>query len=74
MPRAYNLKIYVSADRDQTTLYEYGFAQWGEECADLYYDALIDDFQKLCDNPWYPAVDDIRPGYRRSLCGIFSVY
>ncbi len=74
MPRAYTLKISASADRDLATLYEFGFAQWGEERADLYYDALIDHFRKLCANPFlYPTVDDIRPGYRRSLCGVHSV-
>jgi toxin ParE1/3/4 len=75
MPRTYKLKISASSDRDLATLYEYGFVQWGEERADLYYDALIDHFQHLCDNPFlYAAVDDIRPGYRRSVCGVHGIY
>jgi len=75
MPRTYELKISAAADRDLATLYEYGFVHWGEDRADLYYDALIDHFQRLCDNPFlYPAADDIRPGYRRSICGVHSIY
>lgn len=75
MPRKYRLRISASADRDLTTIYEYGFMLWGEERADIYFDALIEHFRQLCDNPFlYAAVDDIRPGYRRSVCGVHSIY
>lgn len=75
MTRTYKLKISASAERDLATLYEFGFVQWGEERADLCYDALIDHFQHLCDNPFlYATVDEIRPGYRRSICGVHSIY
>ncbi|POF31675.1 type II toxin-antitoxin system RelE/ParE family toxin [Roseibium marinum] len=75
MPPKYKLKTSLSAERDLATIYEYGFVQWGEERADLYYDALIDHLQQLRDTPFlYAAVDDIRPGYRRSNCGVHSIY
>ncbi|WP_298959425.1 type II toxin-antitoxin system RelE/ParE family toxin [uncultured Roseibium sp.] len=75
MPRKYRLKLSASADRDLTAIYDYGFIQWGEERADLYYDALIDHLDQLCDNPFlYAAVDDIRPGYRRSIFRAHTVY
>lgn len=75
MPQNYRLKISASADRDLTAIYEYGFTQWGEERADAYYDALTHHLHQLCDNPLlYAAVDDIRPGYRRSVSGVHSVY
>jgi toxin ParE1/3/4 len=75
MPRTYKLKLSEVADRDLSALYEYGFVQWGEERADLYYDALTDHFRQLCDNPFlYAAADEIRPGYRRSICGVHSIY
>ncbi|WP_227498660.1 type II toxin-antitoxin system RelE/ParE family toxin [Synechococcus sp. PCC 7336] len=32
-------------------------------------------FSDLGENPLlYPAVDDIRAGYRRSVCGVHSIY
>ena len=75
MPDQYQLKISAIADQDLKSIYEYGFAQWGEQRADLYFDALIAHFQHLCDNPFlYAAVDEIRPGYRRSVCGSHSVF
>jgi toxin ParE1/3/4 len=71
----YNLKISAGADSDLDLIYEYGFRQWGEEKADIYYDGLINHFSQLCDNPFiYAAVDEIRVGYRRSVCGMHSVY
>jgi len=36
---------------------------------------LIERFDKLAEQPLlYPAVDDIREGYRRSVCGTDSIY
>lgn len=71
----YKLKISASADHDLDAIYEYGFKHWGEEQADIYYDGLINHFDQLCENPFiYATVDDIRAGYRRSICGVHSVY
>ena len=36
---------------------------------------LIERFDKLAEQPLlYPTVDDIREGYRRSVCGTDSIY
>lgn len=71
----FKLKISADADRDLAALYEYGFTQWGEEQADRYFDALLTHLEQLCKNPLlYAAVDYIRPGYRRSVCGSHSIY
>ncbi len=75
MPGKYKLKISAVADANLDSIYEYGFTQWGEEKADTYYDALISHFQQLCENPFlYAAIDDVRPGYRRSVSGSHSIY
>lgn len=75
MPRRYKLKISTVADGDLNAIYEYGFRQWGEAQADIYFNALIDHFNDLCENPFlYAAIDYIRVGYRRSVCGVHSVY
>ena len=71
----YRLQISAVAEEDLAGLYTEGMRSWGQAQADRYYDALIEHFDRLCENPLlYRAVDDIRPGYRRSVCGRHAVY
>ena len=55
-------------------------ARWGDEYhgikrSNQYRDALQAHFSELAANPLlYPAVAHIRPGYRRSVCGVHSIY
>ncbi len=55
-------------------------ARWGDEHhgvkrSNQYRDDLKAHFTFLAGNPLlYPAVGHIRPGYRRSVCGVHSVY
>ena len=75
MPDRFSLRLSTVAEADLAAIYEYGFRQWGERQADRYYDALLAHFELLCDNPFlFAAVDDIRPGYRRSVCGTHAIY
>ena len=49
--------------------------QFGSAQADRYFDGLFDRFDRLTENPLlYPAVDEIRAGYRRSVYGVHSIY
>ena len=58
----------------------FSIACWGDEHhgierSNQYRDDLKAHFMFLAENPLlYPAVDHIRPGYRRSVCGVHSVY
>ena len=71
----YSLQISAVAEDDLAGLYIEGLRTWGQAQADRYYDALIEHFDRLCENPLlYRAVDDVRPGYRRSICGRHAVY
>ncbi|MCG8379636.1 MAG: type II toxin-antitoxin system RelE/ParE family toxin [Proteobacteria bacterium] len=71
----YCLSISTEADYDLANLYEDGFIRWGEAQADQYYDDILSHFELLCDNPYlYRSVDEIREGYRRSVCGKHSIY
>lgn len=75
MTKRFNLILSRYADDDLASIYEYGFRTWGEAQADRYYDELLGHFDKLCENPFlYAAIDDVRPGYRRSVCGSHSIY
>ena len=68
-------RLREKADEDLGRLYEYGVIHYGQDRADRYYDGLIERFEQLAENPrLYPAVDHIRPGYRRSVYGCHSIY
>ena len=71
----HKLRITELADQDLNDLYSEGFITWGEEQADRYYDGLLNRFGRICEAPlMYPAVDDIREGYRRSVYEKHSIY
>lgn len=71
----YVLALSEEADQDLDNLYEEGIIKWGNAQADKYYDAILERFDVLCDTPYiYPAVDDIRQGYRRTVCGKHSIF
>ena len=72
---SYKLKIGVKAQNDLDDLYIDGFYQWGEIQADAYYDKFIERFDALVEQPLlYQKVDHVRVGYRRSVCGVHSIY
>lgn len=75
MPEKFDLRLSVVAEADLAALYEYGLVHWGERKADEYYDALIGHLDRLRENPFlYAPVEEIRPGYRRSVCGVHAIY
>ena len=70
-----NYKVSKEARADLERIWRYGLHKWGVDAADAYYTILIEHFDSLADQPFaYPAVDDIRKGYRRSVCQKGSVY
>lgn len=70
-----SFKLTEAAKLDLRRIYLRGLEEFGEAQADKYYNALFDRFQALAEQPLaYPAVEDLRPGYRRSVCGVDSIY
>ncbi len=70
---AYRLSDAALADLDR--IYEYGVLSFGLKQADDYYDGLVCQFQKVADMPLsYPAVDEIRAGYRRATYNSNSIF
>jgi len=68
-------RLSENAREDLRRIYRRGLREYGEAQADQYYNALFDRFEQIAEQPFlYPAVDDIREGYRRSVCGVDSIY
>ena len=68
-------RLTENAKEDLRRIYRRGLREYGEAQADEYYNALFDRFEEIAEQPLlYPAVDDIREGYRRSVCGVDSIY
>jgi toxin ParE1/3/4 len=68
-------RLTENAKEDLRRIYRRGLREYGEAQADEYYNALFDRFEQIVEQPFlYPAVDDIREGYRRSVCGVDSIY
>lgn len=68
-------RLTEDAKSDLMRIYSRGLREYGEVQADRYYNDFFDRFEQLAEQPLsYPAIDDIRAGYRRSVCGTDSIY
>ncbi|MDT0499179.1 type II toxin-antitoxin system RelE/ParE family toxin [Algiphilus sp. W345] len=68
-------RLSNSADQDFDSLYVYGVLTFGLEQADAYAAGMQARFTQIAEKPrLYQAVDDIRPGYRRSVYGSHAIY
>jgi len=70
-----NYKLSRKAENDLLDIALYGDEKYGEAESDKYREKLKKQFLILAESPLrYPAVDHIRVGYRRSVCGVHSIY
>lgn len=70
-----NYKKTKKADDDLKRIFDYGIDNFGVEQAIKYLNELEHRFEAIAENPlMYAAVDDIRQEYRRSVCGVHSIY
>jgi toxin ParE1/3/4 len=68
-------KLSNEAKMDLARIYWRGVEEFGELQADRYYEALFQRFDDIAEAPYeYQAVDHIREGYRRSVCGVDAIY
>lgn len=68
-------KLSREAKMDLARIYWRGVEEFGELQAIRYYEALIRRFGDIAEAPYkYQAVDHIRASYRRSVCGVDSIY
>lgn len=70
-----NYRLSENAKLDLKRIYLYGLRLYGEEQADKYFNDFFEKFEQIAEQPLlFPAVDEIRPGYRRCICGIDNIY
>ena len=63
------------ASEDLIAIAIYGDEKYGIAQSNKYRDQLKQRFTLLAKHPLqYPAVDHVRPGYRRSICGAHSIF
>lgn len=68
-------RLSQRARNDLIAIAQYGDEHFGVAQSDRYRDQLKQRFAVLAEQPeLYPAVDHIRAGYRRSVCGAHSIY
>ncbi len=68
-------RLTQKAEHDLLNIASYGIEQFGVERSRQYYNKLKQHFDKLAEQPeLYPLVEHVRKGYRRSICGVHSIY
>ena len=68
-------RLTNAAQEDMDQLLDQGIDNYGIEAAIDYYDKIEKRFTSLLEQPYqYPTVNEIRVGYRRSACGVHSIY
>ena len=68
-------RLSTTAEDDLIRIYKYGLENFGEVRAEKYFNAFFNYFKAIADNPYaFEAVDHIKPGYRKCVCGVDSIY
>lgn len=68
-------RLSSDAKMDLARIYWRGVGAFGELQAERYYEAFFRRFDEIAESPFkYQAVDHVREGYRRSVCGAGSIY
>ena len=68
-------RLAAEAKDDLIGIHQFGLREFGETKADEYFWQLIQRFEVLAETPLlYQEVAEIREGYRRSVCGVHSIY
>lgn len=68
-------RLSEAAKEDLIAIAQYGDEHFGVAQSNRYRDQFEQQFSVLAEQPeLYPTVDHIREGYRRSVCGVHSIY
>lgn len=68
-------KLSKVAKEDLIRIHHYGVKKFGMKQADKYFESFFVNFELIAENPYlFESVDYIKPGYRRCVCGVDSIY
>jgi toxin ParE1/3/4 len=68
-------KLSEVAKEDLIRIYNYGAKTFGESQAEKYFNTFFEYFEDIADRPFsFEAVDHIKAGYPRCVCGVDSIY
>lgn len=68
-------RLSKAAENDLIQIAEYGYEQFGVTQSNKYRDQLKRRFVLIVKQPlFFPEVNHIHEGYRRSVCGSHSIY
>ncbi|MBI1266148.1 MAG: type II toxin-antitoxin system RelE/ParE family toxin [Cryomorphaceae bacterium] len=68
-------KLSTVAKEDLIRIHHYGVRQFGMKQADRYFESFFVHFELIAKNPQsFESVDYIKPGYRRCVCGVDSIF
>lgn len=70
-----NYLLTNEAKSDLIRIFQYGAREFGEVQAEKYYNNFFNKFDKISERPFsFEPVDYIKPGFRRCVCGVDSIY
>ena len=68
-------KLSNTAKEDLIRIHQFSVMRFGIQQADLYFEAFFEYFDLIAKRPFsFPSVEHIKPGYRRCVCGVDSIY
>ena len=68
-------KLSNEAKTDLIRIHHYGIKKFGLTQADKYFETFFEYFDIIAEQPFsFEAVDHIKEGYRRCVCGVDSIY
>ncbi|MGC1514536.1 MAG: type II toxin-antitoxin system RelE/ParE family toxin [Maribacter sp.] len=64
-----------AAQDDLIRIHRYGVKKFGMAQADKYFESFFEYFNIIAQHPYsFESVDFIKVGYRRCVCGSYSIY
>ncbi len=68
-------RLSNEAKNDLIRIHQYGIKKFGMAQADKYFESFFEHFNSIAERPFsFEAVDYIKKGYRRCVCGSDSIY
>ena len=68
-------KLSNAAKEDLIRMHQYGVQRFGLVQADKYFDTFFEYFNIISEHHFsFESVDFIKPGYRRCVCGVDSIF